>query len=40
MKFVKKDLVYFIALCLIILYFNSNTEKMTNTDIKKNTRSI
>ena len=35
MEFIKKDLMYLLGFCMIFYYFNSKTEKMSNTDIKK-----
>ena len=35
MEFIKKDLIYLLGFCMIFYYFNSKTEKMSNTDIKK-----
>tara|TARA_B100000768_G_scaffold179713_1_gene198001 strand:- start:4357 stop:4812 length:456 start_codon:yes stop_codon:yes gene_type:complete len=40
MLFTKKDLIYFIAFFLIIVYFNSKTEKMSNTDITKKIQEV
>ena len=35
MKFTKKDLIYLLGFIIIFYYFKSNTETMSNTDIKK-----
>ena len=34
MKFTKKDLIYLLGFFIIIFYFKSTTEKMSNTDLK------
>ena len=35
MKFTKKDLIYLLGFFIIIYYFKSTTEKMSNTNLKK-----
>ena len=40
MIFTKKDLIYFIAFCLIIIFINTKTEKMSNTDITKKIQEV
>tara|TARA_B110000879_G_C11176853_1_gene516414 strand:+ start:1605 stop:2270 length:666 start_codon:yes stop_codon:yes gene_type:complete len=35
MNFTKKDLIYLLGFCIMFYYFNSKTEKMSNTDVKK-----
>ena len=40
MIFIKRDLLYLIAFFLIVIYFNSKTEMMSNTDITKRIKEI